>query len=208
MKIFQIKTSLIFASWALLLAFGCPKKRPPIPPQEQPPTISTVEQHPQQEPQPQNPPQQNTQPAQEPEQATNKPPEKTAPPKHPKPRPIKKAPSESDKNQVEIAKNTLPEQPVPPRVVIQEGGSNTQSGQSGANSPGSDQATTQQLLDSAENNIRNIKRQLSTNEQSMLEQIRDYIKQSKKASSDGDQVGAYKLAVKAHLLSDDLVKNH
>ena len=207
MKRFQIKTSLIFASWALLLAFGCPKKRPPIPPQEQPPTISTVEQHPQQEPQPQNPPQQNQQPAQEPEQATNKPPEKTAPPKHPKPRPIKKAPSESDKNQ-EIAKNTLPEQPVPPRVVIQEGGSNTQSGQSGANSPGSDQATTQQLLDSAETNIRNIKRQLSTNEQSMLEQIRDYIKQSKKASSDGDQVGAYKLAVKAHLLSDDLVKNH
>ena len=206
MKRFQVKTGLIFASWALLLAFGCPKKKPPIPPQEQPPTISTVEQHPQAEPQAQNPPPQNPQPAQEPEQATNKPPDKPVPPKHPKPRPIKKGPSEADKTQVEIAKSTPPEPPVPPRVVIQE--SNNQSGQSGANSPGSDQATTQQLLDSTENNIRNIKRPLSTSEQSTLEQIRDWINQSKKASKDGDQVGAYKLAVKAHLLSDDLVKNH
>jgi len=204
MKRLQVKTGLIFASWALLLGFGCPKKKPPIPAQELPPTISTVEQHPQQEPQAQNPTPQNPQPAQEPEQATNKPPEKPAPPKQPKPRPIKKAPNEGDKNQVEIAKNTPPEQPVPPRVVIQE----AQSGQSAANSSGSDQATTQQLLDSTENNIRNIKRQLSANEQSMLEQVKDWIKQSKKASQDGDQVGAYKLAVKAHLLSDDLVKNH
>lgn len=205
MKKFQLKTGLIFASWAVMLMFGCPKKKPPIPPQEQPPTISTVEQQPQPEPKEPNPQPQNTQPAQEPEQATNKPPDKPAPPKHPKPRPIKKPPADADKSSVEIAKNNVPEPPVPPRVVIQEA-PGTQSGQNGTSAAANDQATTQQLLDSAENNLRGIKRELSPNEQSMAAQIKDYINQSKKATKDGDQVGAYKLAVKAHLLSDELAK--
>lgn len=206
MKKFQLKAGLIFASWAVMLMFGCPKKKPPIPPQEQAPTISTVEQQPQPEPQVQNPQPQNPQPAQEPEQATNKPPDKPAPPKHPKPRPIKRPPADADKSAVEIAKNNNPpEPPEPPRVVIQEG-SSAQSGQNGTGAAGNDQATTQQLLDSAEANLRSIKRQLSAKEQSTAALIRDYINQSKKATKDGDQVGAYKLAVKAHLLSDDLAK--
>ena len=206
MKKFQFKTGLIFASWALMLILGCPRKKPPLPPQEQAPTISSVEQQPQPESQQENQPPQSPQPAQEPEQATNKPPEKPAPQKHPKPRPIKKPPADADKSPVEIAKNNPPEAPVPPRVVIQEG-SSAQSGQNGTNAAGNDQATTQQLLDSAENNLRNIKRQLSAKEQSTAALIRDYINQSKKATKDGDQVGAYKLAVKAHLLSDDLAKS-
>lgn len=205
MKRFQFKTGLIFASWALVLIFGCHKKKPPIPPQEQPPTITTTQQPAQQEQPPTTQP-----PAQEPVQpqpeATNKPPDKPTP-KHPqKPRVVKKQAPEPDKTPVEIAKASPP--PEPPRVVIQEGGPNTQSGQVGTSAPGSDnQVTTQQLLESTEANVRTItKRQLSSNEQSTLAQINDYAKQSRQAMKDGDLVRAHNLALKAHLLSDDLAK--
>jgi len=204
MKKLQYKTGLIFASWALFLVFGCHKKKPPIPPQEQPPTISTAEQ-PKPEPPPPNPPE-NPPPPQEQPQATNKPPEKPAP-RHPKPRPIKKPAPETDKP-VEVAKNNPPEPPSPPKVVIQEGGANPANGQPGTGTPGNDNpATTQQLLDSTENNLRNIaKRRLSSVEQSTVTQIRDYINQSKQATKEGDLVRAHNLANKAHLLSDDLAK--
>ncbi|HEY6249384.1 MAG TPA: hypothetical protein VI685_05455 [Candidatus Angelobacter sp.] len=207
MKKLQFKTGLIFASWALLLVFGCHKKKPPIPPQEQPPTITTAQQPPQPEPTPQNPPPQNPPPPQEEPQANNKPPEKPAP-KHPKTHPVKKPATEPDKTPVEIAKNAQPEPPTPPRVVIQEGGANAQTGQTGTGAPGDDnQATTQQLLDSTDSNIRNLKRTLTANEQSMLAQIKDYVAQSKQAAKDGDLVRAHNLALKAHLLSDELAKS-
>jgi hypothetical protein len=203
MKRFQFKTGLIFASWALLLIFGCPKKKPPIPPEEQPPTLSTTQQPTEPEQAQQNPPPQNPAPAQEQPQAANNPPEKPPPPKHPRPHPVRK-PAESEKPQ-EVAKNTPPEPPAPPKIMIQEGGSSAANGQNGA-ANADDQATTQQLLDSTEANLRGIKRQLSASEQTTVTQIRDYVKQSKQATSEGDLVRAHKLAVKAHLLSDDLAK--
>lgn len=208
MKRFQVKTGLIFASWALMLVFGCHQKKPPIPPQEQPPTVATVDQQPSPELKPPTPEQQTTTPAQpELPQATDKPPDKPAP-KHPKPHTVKKpaTATEPDKTPVEVAKSTPPE---PPRIVIQEGGSNAQSGQTGTGAPGDDNQATKQLLDSTDDNIRNIeKRQLSlsANERSTLAQIKDYVTQSKQAIKDGDLVRAHNLAVKAHLLSDDLAK--
>ena len=39
MKRFSSNTGLIVVSWALLLIFGCHKKKTPIPPEETPPTI-------------------------------------------------------------------------------------------------------------------------------------------------------------------------
>ncbi|HEY6350277.1 MAG TPA: hypothetical protein VI636_12790 [Candidatus Angelobacter sp.] len=207
MKRFKFKAGLIFASWALFLVFGCHKKKPPIPPQEQPPAISTTEQPSKPEPPPQNPQPPNPQPAQEQPEATNKPPEKPTP-KHAKPHPVRKPAPETEKP-VEVAKNNPPEPPPAPRVVIQEGGANPATGQTGTGAPGNDnQATTQQLLDSTENNLRNIsKRQLSINEQSILAQIKDYVNQSKQAAKDGDLVRAHNLALKARLLSDDLAKS-
>jgi len=67
--------------------------------------------------------------------------------------------------------------------------------------------TTQQLLDATEANLKSISRTLSADEQIMVSHIRSYMQQSTKATSDGDFERAYNLALKAHLLSADLVKH-
>lgn len=195
----RIKTGLIFASWAMLLIFGCHKKKPPVPPEESPPTLISeipIEQPPDEQP-----------PATPPQEVNNTPPEKPPqkPPKHSKPHPAPKKPEPETPAPVEEAKNTAP----PSRVMIQEAGPNSGSGPAATGAPGSDpypQNSTQQLLDSTENNLRNLKRQLSAEEQSLVGQIQDYINESKKATQDGDNVRARNLALKARLLSDELVK--
>lgn len=72
--------------------------------------------------------------------------------------------------------------------------------------PGHDQAATDQLLQTAETNLNNIKRDLSQDEKDMVTQIRAFMTQSRDASKNNDQVRAYNLANKARLLSDALVK--
>jgi len=69
-----------------------------------------------------------------------------------------------------------------------------------------DQATTEQLLQSTETNLSNIKRQLSQDEQAVVTQIRDYMNQSLQATKDNDLVRAHNLALKAQLLSDELAR--
>ena len=70
----------------------------------------------------------------------------------------------------------------------------------------SQQAATEQLLQSTENAIKGITRQLSPEEQAMLTQIRDFVKQSRDATRENDFGRAHNLAIKAHLLSGELVK--
>lgn len=208
MKRFSTNTGLIVVTWALLLIFGCHKKKTPIPPEEMPPTL--ISEMPIENTD-QPAPEQN---AAEQEAANNKPPEKTAQPKHPKHTPPRRiVVDEPEKpGTTEEARNAPPNPttPTPPRVVISEGASSHGNAQAANGTPQDSganyQATTQQLLDGAENNLRNLKRQLSDNEQSMVSQIRDYIAQSKKATSEGDDVRAHNLAFKARLLSDELVK--
>ena len=65
---------------------------------------------------------------------------------------------------------------------------------------------TSSLLGSAESNLSNIHRSLTSDEQQMVSQIRNYIAQSRKAMTDGDLERAYNLANKANLLSSELVK--
>jgi hypothetical protein len=65
---------------------------------------------------------------------------------------------------------------------------------------------TQQLIDQTEGTLRGLNRALSDDEQAMVAHIRSYIQQSKTATTDGDLERAYNLALKAHLLSDGLVK--
>jgi hypothetical protein len=72
--------------------------------------------------------------------------------------------------------------------------------------PARDQATTEQLLQSAESNLNGIKRQLSQDEQAIVTQIRDYVTQSRQATKENDAVRAHNLALKAQLLSDDLAR--
>ena len=65
--------------------------------------------------------------------------------------------------------------------------------------------STAQLLDETEKSIGGLKG-LTHDEEEMLAQIRSYVSQSRKATSDGNFERAYNLATKAHLLSDALVK--
>ncbi len=66
--------------------------------------------------------------------------------------------------------------------------------------------TTSQLLASSENILANIRRSLNSGEQDMVTQARNYIAQSRKAIDDGDLERAHNLAIKAHLLADELAK--
>jgi hypothetical protein len=65
---------------------------------------------------------------------------------------------------------------------------------------------TTQLIDATESSLRSINRQLNNNEQAMVQHIRSYIKDSQAAIANGDYERAHGLAVKAHLLSDELMK--
>jgi hypothetical protein len=63
------------------------------------------------------------------------------------------------------------------------------------------------LLGSVENNLKQVSgRQLSTAQQEMVNQIQQFIQQSKTAVAAGDMERGHNLAMKAHLLSEELVK--
>jgi hypothetical protein len=64
--------------------------------------------------------------------------------------------------------------------------------------------TAAQLNQSTEDNLRSITRALNSTEKGVVEQIRTYITQSQEAIADNDLVRAHNLALKAHLLSDEL----
>ncbi len=66
--------------------------------------------------------------------------------------------------------------------------------------------TTSQLLDATEKTLNGLSHNLSHDEQEVVTQIRSYVAQSRKATTDGDFERAYNLATKAHLLSDALAK--
>ena len=204
-----------FVVLALALALttsGCSwfkrKKPQTVAPQAQAPTV--------QEPPP--PVATNTPPA-EPEPMPEKPASQATAPK-PKPRPktthAKKPAPVATKPSEPAAKTTEPPKTVaqasapPPRVVIQEGGAQPANNQISTAMPhdqASDrQRTTQQLLDATDANLRSLNRALSADERSMVEQIRSYMQQSRDAVKDGDLIRAHNLALKAHLLSDELAK--
>ncbi len=66
--------------------------------------------------------------------------------------------------------------------------------------------STNQLLAASDANLKKIAgRQLNPSQQDTVKQIKNYMDQAKKAASDGDVQRAHNLAVKASLLSADLV---
>jgi outer membrane biosynthesis protein TonB len=103
-----------------------------------------------------------------------------------------------------VVENTPVTAPVPAQPPAQQQGQVTAS--VSQNDALHQRVDTQQLLDSTEATLRGLNRSLSEDEQAVVAHIRSYIQQSKNASSDGDLERAYNLAVKAHLLSDGLVK--
>jgi hypothetical protein len=96
------------------------------------------------------------------------------------------------------------------KVVVRNGGAKDNSGQlTPAMSPEQElhsRENTWQLLVTTDSNLKKVgDRQLSGTQQSMLDQIHTYVRQSKAASDSGDLTRAHTLAYKAHLLSDELI---
>ena len=192
---------------------GCPFKKqpPPVPQQGQAPTIPTPEPAPQ--PQPEQPPVE-AQPAPAPAETQ---PEKTEAAEKPQPKKKPKkaaAPPASTQGQQPTQASAPAPAPAPPKtskLIIQEGNSPNSQGQLaagvGLEDPSAHKQTTEELLQSTQANLNTINRPLSPEEQAIVAQIKDYMAQSRKATADSDNVRAHNLALKAHLLSDELVKH-
>jgi len=185
----------------VLVISGCEHKKPVIVmPQQPPPAAATPQPTP-------TPAEADTQPAQQPPEAQPSPTpaeqpktaEKTKP-KHT--RRAAKKPGEKP----EVAHNTPPKKIIPaepaatpPQIGQISPGPTSADG-------GNNQASTDQLLQGAEANLNGITRTLSKDEEAMRTQIREFIKQSRTAITENDLARAHTLAVKARLLSDELVK--
>lgn len=98
-----------------------------------------------------------------------------------------------------------PPAPPPPQKPAAPGSGEGQV-QIAAEVPQGTAQNTEQLLQTAEGNLRKVTRQLSDGQQAMLRQARNYIAQSRSATQDGDLERAYNLAIKANLLSSELAK--
>ena len=195
--------AVVLLSSTLLGLTGCwfKKRKPSLPPPSAQAPTTTPEPAPQEQP-PATQPKEEPKP---PEPATTTPKPKPKPKQHvahkpaPPPEPVK--PEEKPQQQAAVK---------PPRIVIQEGGSNDSTGQ--VSTPmGHDEAThrklsTVQLLESTEANLHGLNRPLTADEQATVSQIKDYMEQSRAATKQQDLVRAHNLALKAHLLSDELVK--
>jgi hypothetical protein len=69
------------------------------------------------------------------------------------------------------------------------------------------QRSTEQLRLATEENLKKIeRRQLGPSQQDMKNQINQFMEQSQTAAAAGDLDRAHNLVLKAHLLSDELVK--
>ena len=98
----------------------------------------------------------------------------------------------------------------PPKKVVRNGGSNEPKVQltgGTAAEQASDKSSTEQLRAATEENLKKAAAlQLTANQRDMVTQIKEFLAQSKAAVAAGDLEGAHNLALKAHLLSAELVK--
>ena len=99
---------------------------------------------------------------------------------------------------------------VPPKITIETNAPEV-GGAISATGPHSDdihdKLSTEQLLQTTDDNLKSIKRPLTVEEQAQVVQIRNFMAQSRAASTDSDLVRARNLALKAHLLSDELMRH-
>jgi hypothetical protein len=111
-----------------------------------------------------------------------------------------------------VAASTTAAKPCPtPKVVVRNGGTDEPTvqlnGDTSAGKASYDRSTTEQLSAGTEENLRNIAgRDLSAGQQEMASQAKEFMEQSKAAVAAGDLERGHNLAVKAHLLSEELVK--
>lgn len=181
-----------FALWsALTLLAGCTHKKPVlVAPQPLPPPPAA-------EPSPTPEPAQPTEKTEQAQDAQAPSPDQTKPDtaqadksKHPpKPSPRKPARKVIDADKSEPAPAAGQVSPAPNAADASHA-----------------QGSTEQLLKSAEANLNSINRQLSKDEEAKRSQALQFIAQSRKATDENDSTRAYNLAVKARLLSDELVQ--
>jgi hypothetical protein len=217
MKPLRPKSPFLVWLLAAALVSGCQKKPVAPPPQAQAPAPSET-------PAPSSETTQQTQGTKPPTQGTPPPDPgqvQAAEEKQESQPETQAADDKTDKNQAKpgrsrTAKKSTPPSTTarntPPRIVVKPDSAQPSAtpGQISPGSPGGDvshdQANTEQLLQSSESNLNSIKRQLSPDEQAIVAQVRDYMTQSRQATKENDLVRARNLALKAHLLSDDLAK--
>lgn len=99
----------------------------------------------------------------------------------------------------------------PPKIVVRQGGTTEPPIQLAGGQPGEkasqEKATANQMLESTDENLKKLEgRQLSSTEQDMVTQIRQFMEQSKAAVTAGDSDRARNLAWKAQTLSEELIK--
>ncbi len=99
----------------------------------------------------------------------------------------------------------------PSKVIVKQGGTAEPSiqlaGGAGSKQTSQDADTAKQMLGTTEANLKQIAgKQLSSAQQDMVTQIRQFMAQSKAAAGDGDLDRARTLAWKAQVLSQELVK--
>jgi len=95
----------------------------------------------------------------------------------------------------------------PPKVIVRQGSTAEPSVQLvGGEATSHERAAANQMLAAADANLKKIEgTQLSSSQQDMIAQIRQFMNQSKKATADGDAEQAGTLAWKAKTLSEELV---
>jgi hypothetical protein len=118
----------------------------------------------------------------------------------------------SDSTKADNGNGAAAPKPCPtPKVVVKNGGSDeptiTLTGKTTAEQASQQRYNTEQLTAAAEANLKNITtRQLSPTQQEMVSQVKLFLEQSKKAVADGDLQRGHDFAVKAQLLSSELLK--
>ncbi len=189
MKPPRLNSAAVALVLLLGIALGCEHKKPVlVMPQQQPPTAA---------PQPSPTPEPAAQAADQPLVPT------------PTPTPAGQ-PKTAEKTKPSHARHAVAKKP--PKKVVEAEKTEPPATSIGQISPGPtpdaahSQSSTDQLLQGAEANLNSITRQLSKEEEAMRAQIKEFISQSRKATTENDPARAHTLAVKARLLSDDLVK--
>ncbi len=215
MKRLQTNPAVFVVLFAVALLFGCTRKKPILVMPQEPPSVAV----PEPTPQPAEP-QQATDPQAPAANDSQNQPEQQEPDKnkaqhtrrHAAVKKAAAAPATNGEKTAEVARNSGSKQIIRDDKTDPPPGSgqNTSSGQiSPAPTPSDtaqDQTATEQLLLSTEARLNGIKRQLSKDEEAMLAQTKEFIAQSRKATTENDTVRAHNLAVKARLLSDELAK--
>lgn len=202
----MMKSRHSVALLVLMLVFvsGCKKKNRTPKAATQPPAIATSNsQEPAQKP---TPAIEVPLPEKSPDSAGAKP---AATKPRTKPSPRKPAPKPPEPKPAE---NTTVAKATPPRIVVQPGGgpADTPQGTVVPELTHTEEThrrlTTEQLMHSTETNLKSLRRVLNEQERAMLQQIQLFMTQSREASQTQDLVRAHNLALKAHLLSDELVR--